>query len=98
MNSADVGERPPLCLCCEFVFRASHDHGIGEMVPCCLETVLPGLVGSGGVGGLMADSSLSESLWLYRSGDPTSGWGDVLRDGGFSDIPWMLGFPVVVAS
>ena len=61
MNSADVGERPPLCFCCVIVFRASHVHGIGDVEPCSLEIAPAGLVVTEGDVGLMAASSLSDS-------------------------------------
>ena len=61
MNSADVGERPPLCFCCVIVFRASHVHGIGEVEPGSLEIAPAVFVVSGGVVGLMAANSLSDS-------------------------------------
>ena len=90
MNSADVGERPPLCLCCVFVFRASHVHGIGETLPVCLELALPDLFVIGGVVGRMADSNISDSLCLYRGGEPISDGGTLFCGDKVSTIPCLL--------
>ena len=95
MNSADVGERPPLCFGCVVVFRASHVHGIGEVVPCSFEIVPPGLVVGGGVVGLMAVSSRSDSLWLYRKAEPISDWKLLLCGGNSPSFPCLLIFLVV---
>ena len=95
MNSADVGERPPLCFGCEIVLRASHVHGIGEVVPWSFEIAPPDLVVGGGVVGLMAVSSRSDSLWLYRKAEPISDWKILLCGGNSPSFPCLLIFLVV---